>query len=541
MSDNSGYAARGDVRRAWLCREFEALGGERRVGGGWSQAPMMSVIMPVHNGAEHVGRSIESILGQTFQDFELIIVDDASSDRTLETVASYDDERVRVLRMLENQGPYVCKNIGICHARGRMIGLQDADDVSGRYRLEKQSGILASMPGTLVCSVQYQRIGEDGRPVLNRGKYNRRSYQSLTFLRRQVVGRIGFFDSVRAAADDEFWKRLCLLLPKESLYDIEEPHYFAQVRSGSLSDQQVDIGVGAGGDNEGGQFLSEERQEYVNSYKRWHEVSSAPLMAFPLRDRPFAVPESLEPSFGYKGASESVVVGSVSSIPEREAGLRRVVERVLPQFDRLFVYLNGYRGVPGFLDHPRIDIARSEEHGDLSDNGKFFFCSALTGHADYHFTLDDDIDYPENYVSYLLSKLGQYGDRVVVGVHGSIVKDGFVDYYDADSRAVLKYDEELVEDEEVHLLGTGTVAYPRSLVSPRLEDFETQGMADLWFATFANNRSVPLVSVARGRNYLRDIPGLPECSLFRKFEGVENAQSRFIRERLPWCLPGVGR
>lgn len=528
------------IGRAWLPVELECIGGERLSADGWSESPEVSVVMPVHNGEAHVSRSIASILNQTWGDFEFIIIDDASQDKTIEVLqeAAAADRRIRVLKLRENQGPYVCKNLGLCHARGRIVALQDADDVSALERLSMQIEALREHPSALVCTVQYQRLDETGTPVLNRGKLNRRCYAALAMVRREVITRVGYFDSVRAAADDEFWRRLRLLLPSRGFRDIERPLYFAYVRGDSLSagDVALDVKSGSGSD-----FLSEERRAYVEGYQGWHKKSESPLMGFPVRRRPFSVPDGLAPSDWYGNLQISSVVASIASVPERKEGLRCVVRRVLPQVDYLYVYLNNYGAIPEFLDHPRIHVACSEDHGDLVDNGKFFFVSQFVESAAYHFTLDDDIEYPPNYVSYMLAKLCQYADSVVVGMHGSVFRNEFSDYYDTASRKVFNYERELLPDQQVHVLGTGTTAYPTALIKPELNYFKSTGMADLYFAGLAKELSVPLLSVARGSGYLRSMETVGTESLYESCRGEGNPQSEFIKSRWPWRFPDLDK
>lgn len=94
--------------------------------------PKISVIMPMHNVEEYVGLAITTILAQTFRDFEFIIIDDASTDRTLEVAESFDDPRIKIIRLEENigleKGPGLVRNIGIDCARGEYIYFMDSDD-----------------------------------------------------------------------------------------------------------------------------------------------------------------------------------------------------------------------------------------------------------------------------------------------------------------------------------------------------------------------------------------------------------------------------
>ncbi len=102
--------------------------------------PTVSVIMPVYNGGEYLGEAIDSILAQTFEDFELIIVDDCSTDGSAEVIAGYAkwDSRIRALRHERNRGQGAAQSTGLAEASGDFITLMDADDVSPPQRLATQ-------------------------------------------------------------------------------------------------------------------------------------------------------------------------------------------------------------------------------------------------------------------------------------------------------------------------------------------------------------------------------------------------------------------
>lgn len=106
--------------------------------GSAGRPPRVSVVMPVLNMAEYVGGAIESILAQTFRDFEFIIIDDGSTDETPNILAGYDDPRIRIVRHRERQGIVAGLNRGIALARGEFVARQDADDLSTTDRLLRQ-------------------------------------------------------------------------------------------------------------------------------------------------------------------------------------------------------------------------------------------------------------------------------------------------------------------------------------------------------------------------------------------------------------------
>src|SRR5215213_8085491 len=120
-----------------------------------NHAPPLSVVMPVYNGKAYVGQAIESILTQTFTDFEFMIVDDGSTDGSNEIIEAYAqrDGRIRVLSQC-NQGTSVALNTGIALARGELIAHMGADDIALPQRFERQLHYLRQNPqiGVLGCS-----------------------------------------------------------------------------------------------------------------------------------------------------------------------------------------------------------------------------------------------------------------------------------------------------------------------------------------------------------------------------------------------------
>ena len=113
------------------------MGGSRRVnGGGAPFAPLVSVVMPVRDRAHCVARAIDGVLAQTYRNFELIVVDDGSTDGTADVVAGYGDA-VKLIRQPAG-GPYQARNRGVAAARGELIALADSDDVWLPQKLEAQ-------------------------------------------------------------------------------------------------------------------------------------------------------------------------------------------------------------------------------------------------------------------------------------------------------------------------------------------------------------------------------------------------------------------
>ncbi|WP_017671789.1 glycosyltransferase family A protein [Blastomonas sp. AAP53] len=125
-------------------------------------SPVVSVIMPAYNGAGLIGETIQSVLAQSFEDFELVIVDDCSTDTTWDVLQGYRDPRIRCLRAPVNGGPVQARNLAFSQARGRYIVGLDQDDLCTPDRFAQQVAFLDAHPDfALVASAC--RLLRDGR------------------------------------------------------------------------------------------------------------------------------------------------------------------------------------------------------------------------------------------------------------------------------------------------------------------------------------------------------------------------------------------
>lgn len=124
--------------------------------------PAISVILPVFNGEAYLRQAIDSILNQTFIDFELIIVDDGSTDHSQEIIQSYGDARIHAILNPSNLGLVGALNVGIDHARGKYIARQDQDDISEQSRLKLQ---FLKMEEDLIdiCGTRWVSVDSNGK------------------------------------------------------------------------------------------------------------------------------------------------------------------------------------------------------------------------------------------------------------------------------------------------------------------------------------------------------------------------------------------
>ena len=183
----------------------------------------MSVVVPTYDRERVLPRALDSALAQTYEDFEVLVVDDGSTDGTAGLVAEYAarDGRVRYLRQPQNAGVSAARNRGIREARGEFVAFLDSDDEWAPTKLERQVERFreaASEVGLVYCGVE--TVYEDGggwtfRPK-HRGDVHRALLQknvvhtgSGVVIRRSVTERAGLFDEgIPAAEDYEYWIRI---------------------------------------------------------------------------------------------------------------------------------------------------------------------------------------------------------------------------------------------------------------------------------------------------------------------------------------------
>ncbi len=187
---------------------------------------LISVIIPAYNAGKTIKATIESVLNQTFSDFEIIIINDGSTDSTLEIIEHIPDHRIKVLSY-PNSGPQKSRNRGISEASGEYLAFLDADDIWTPDKLESQLNALVENPEAAVAYSWTNWVNETGE-VWRRGTYISAAgnvYEQLLLIdfvgsgsnpliRRQALASVGDFDeSLVGGQDWDMWLRLAALYP----------------------------------------------------------------------------------------------------------------------------------------------------------------------------------------------------------------------------------------------------------------------------------------------------------------------------------------
>jgi glycosyltransferase involved in cell wall biosynthesis len=196
---------------------------------------LVSVVMPVHNGEEFLHVAIESILEQTCKNFELIIVNDNSTDQSKRIIESFSDSRIKCIDNESNLGAFASYNVGVRNSSGKYIAFADQDDINNKNRLKNQYNFLKSN-NSKVCASNFNIIDEYSKLITTTSiKISEDSlneiiiYKPFVFhnptvmIEKSLFMKHGMFDeSIRIGADYMFYLKLSL---SEELLIIDQPLY----------------------------------------------------------------------------------------------------------------------------------------------------------------------------------------------------------------------------------------------------------------------------------------------------------------------------
>lgn len=208
--------------------------------------PAVSVIIPVFNREGFICDCVESVLAQSYSDYELIVVDDGSEDRSVERLAPYRD-RLRLIRQ-KQRGPSAARNNGMRHARGQWLTFLDSDDLWLPQKLAVQMDFIQRNPDSRICYTEeiWYRGGRRVNPGKRHRKYSGWIYRKMlplclispssVMLHRSVLDRVGPFDEDLPACEDyDLWLRIAVFYP---IALIDEPLIIKQNgHPGQLSQQ----------------------------------------------------------------------------------------------------------------------------------------------------------------------------------------------------------------------------------------------------------------------------------------------------------------
>jgi len=217
--------------------------------------PKITVLMPVHNGARHLPEAIASTLKQTFDDFEFLIIDDASTDDSVSLIDTFNDERIRLVRNETNLGQVVSQNKGLQLARGEYIARLDQDDSSSPNRFARQVAVLDAEPSVAVVGTWMYAVDSEGDIIdVWQGRHLNDLadylfailtnslplyHPSVMFRREAVLQLDGYDETLPFCEDNDLWRRLALA--RHDARVVAEPLTSYRVHEGQQSVSQAKI------------------------------------------------------------------------------------------------------------------------------------------------------------------------------------------------------------------------------------------------------------------------------------------------------------
>jgi glycosyltransferase involved in cell wall biosynthesis len=236
----------------------------------------VSVLLSVYNDESNVLEAINSVINQTYKNWELLIMDDCSTDNTYEVIDNFiksnNYENIFLFTNEKNCGTYVSANILIQKSTGDYLIRLDSDDKYDLTILEQEAGILDANQNIVACQSFYIRE-----------KSKKRLSEITLMYRKSIIENIGYYDSVRIVADSEFAERIKKMFGLKKIFVINKILYYAKKRINSLTTAPLT------------HINSNARNNYRNNYKRWHECNKNLFIDFPLLKRQFDADEIILP------------------------------------------------------------------------------------------------------------------------------------------------------------------------------------------------------------------------------------------------------
>ncbi len=216
--------------------------------------PIITVLMPVWNGELHLREAVDSILNQTFGNFEFLILDDGSTDSTPAILAEYAerDSRIRIIP-LDHQGIVIALNRGVEEARAEWIARMDCDDIARPERLECQWAVIQKDPNAVLCHTQIHIFG-DASYVTPTGRFIRSEamtmlrlcyrcpiyHPTVMFRKDAFLAVSGYLAEERHAEDFSLWGRL---IGMGVIVGVPQPMLDFRVHQSSISKQKADVQI----------------------------------------------------------------------------------------------------------------------------------------------------------------------------------------------------------------------------------------------------------------------------------------------------------
>lgn len=328
--------------------------------------PVVTVLVPTHNPGPRLSTALASLVNQTWQELEILVLDDGSDPSHRHHMEAWveRDPRIRVLTMSSNVGNYAARNVGLAAATGELVTVHDDDDWSHPRKIETQVDALLTAPDTLANMSRLVRASSDLRftRINDNPSYIQPNYSSLMFRREPVLAEFGYWCEVNRAADAEFRNRITAAAGPPAVVG-DAPLSFLRVRGGSLTSSELNRG-----------YVDPRRRWFDMASRGWHQDAVARGESLRLAAgevvHPFSAPRSMKgrgdrsridvdvvyaTEFRFPGGNTSVAVAEIRALLEsgRRVGLLQLDSPVLDHTNSLT------RRIRELSRHPGVTVVSS--------------------------------------------------------------------------------------------------------------------------------------------------------------------------------------
>ena len=209
---------------------------------------LVSIIMPTYNCGKFIAETINSVLNQTYKDWEIVIVDDCSTDNTKEVVDSFGDDRIKYFCLEENSGAAVARTKAMELAEGEYMAFLDSDDLWLPDKLEKQLKFMTDNDYAFSCTA-YEQIDEESKPLNRKIKTIKKTNYNRLLLDCPVgnstvmysVKKMGKFEvpNIRKRNDDALW--LQMLKKEKYIWGMPDVLMLYRIRKNSISSKKTQL------------------------------------------------------------------------------------------------------------------------------------------------------------------------------------------------------------------------------------------------------------------------------------------------------------
>jgi glycosyltransferase involved in cell wall biosynthesis len=252
--------------------------------------PLISIIIPLYNTEKYIEKAIESVINQTYKNWQLIIIDDCSTDSSLDIVLDirkrngFSNKKMVIKRIKKNMGTYVALNIGLKLAKGNYFCVLGSDDIYIPEKLQIQVDEFTQNPNCICVVGKYIRKNTHGNichdiNVSSERMENGIMGECTSMYSMSLINKIGYYDCVRYGADTNFFWRMCKYFGNyDKIKKINKILYLAIQRPNRLTKDST----------------IPNRIIYCSNFKKWLSQGNY-YIDFPLEKRPYNVPEDMLP------------------------------------------------------------------------------------------------------------------------------------------------------------------------------------------------------------------------------------------------------